>query len=107
PVVEVRETTGVLPPMAEAGVDFAMAMSAEPDDVIAGRLSAPGAGTPMKLAPEQIQRLRSASAKARTVSAAGIIGEEPRTAVSSVQAQTRERQLGDLFEYGIEKPVTV
>ncbi len=26
---------------------------------------------------------------------------------SSVQAQTRERQVGDLFEYGIEKPVTV
>jgi hypothetical protein len=29
------------------------------------------------------------------------------SAVSSVQSQTRERQVGDLFEYGIEKPVTV
>jgi hypothetical protein len=31
----------------------------------------------------------------------------PASEVSSVQSQTRERQVGDLFEYSIEKPVTV
>jgi hypothetical protein len=38
----------------------------------------------------------------------GRSGERERqSAVSSVQTQPRERQVGDLFEYGIEKPVTV
>jgi hypothetical protein len=32
---------------------------------------------------------------------------ERESAVSSVPVQTRERQVGDLFEYGIEQPVTV
>jgi len=40
-------------------------------------------------------------------SAAGGRGGYGGSAVSSVQSQTRERQVGDLFEYGIEKPVTV
>jgi hypothetical protein len=40
-------------------------------------------------------------------SSPGLLGEEPRRAVSSVQTQTRERQVGDLFEYAIERPVTV
>ena len=46
--------------------------------------------------------------KARAESGGGGYGGGARaSAVSSVQSQTRERQVGDLFEYGIEKPVTV
>ena len=37
----------------------------------------------------------------------GVSAAKLRSAVSSVPTQTRERQVGDLFEYGIEKPVTV
>jgi hypothetical protein len=93
PVVEVRETTGVLPPMAEAGVDeaeYELGM-----DMMSAAASAP------------------APAKARTRKAEGGGrggyggGAARASAVSSVQSQTRERQVGDLFEYGIEKPVTV
>jgi hypothetical protein len=91
PVVEVKETTGVLPPMAEYGVEqalFGMISDAESYD-------APMAASPAKpLARMRKMAERDESPKAKS-------------AVSSVQAQTRERQVGDLFEYGIEKPVTV
>jgi hypothetical protein len=50
-----------------------------------------------------IGRLRTASAKGQKLNS----GELRAAAVSSVQSQTRERQVGDLFEYGIERPVTV
>jgi hypothetical protein len=100
PVVEVRETTGVLPPMAEAGVtEFEMTMDAE--EMTKGEIAAP-AGAKRKLAPHMVERLREASARGQKMTAAEI-----RSAASSVQSQTRERQVGDLFEYGIEKPVTV
>ena len=89
PVVEVRETTGVLPPMAEAGVEHLAEAAYASADLMVAAPAAPAA------------KMRRAVAMA----AGG--GVPQRTAVSSVQAQTRERQLGDLFEYGIEKPVTV
>ena len=38
---------------------------------------------------------------------AATCGGDRTSAVSSVQSQTRERQVGDLFEYDIEKPVTI
>jgi hypothetical protein len=88
PVVEVKETTGVLPPMVEDGVtttDFdAVEVSASPmrKRVTAQLMAAGGAAAPAMAPPA-------------------------RSAVSSVAAQTRERQAGDLFEYGIETPVTV
>src|SRR5262249_10917806 len=95
PVVEVKETTGVLPPLAEAGVeDYELAMDA------ATLSTAPAAPTMMRMAKV---RAKAEAGGGR----GGYGGGGPQSAVSSVQSQTRERQLGDLFEYGIEKPVTV
>lgn len=100
PVVEVKETTGVLPPMAEYGVDDDLDDDDSDDlnDTSVSYASAP--------ATERERMMR----KGIRVAAPGMLGDAPmkaKSAVSSVQAQTRERQVGDLFEYGIEKPVTV
>lgn len=89
PVVEVKETTGVLPPMAEAGMDYELALS---EGVAFAAAGAPAPAAPLARMRKMASRDESPKAK---------------SAVSSVQAQTRERQVGDLFEYGIEKPVTV
>jgi hypothetical protein len=93
-VVEVKETTGVLPPMAEAGIESVDSYMMEFTDtaVEATRTAA--------LAPPAMMR------KLEKAGGAGYGGARA-SAVSSVQSQTRERQVGDLFEYGIEKPVTV
>lgn len=96
PVVEVKETTGVLPPMAEAGFDDDF--DDDLNDMSVTYASAPA------LDRERMMR------KGIRVAASGMLDDAPKkakSAVSSVQAQTRERQVGDLFEYGIEKPVTV
>ncbi len=99
PVVEVKETTGVLPLMAEAGFDDDLDDDDGDDlnDTSVSYASAPGTVRERMML------------KGIRVSAPGMIADAPRakSAVSSVQAQTRERQVGDLFEYGIEKPVTV
>ncbi|VTS02457.1 Uncharacterized protein OS=Myxococcus fulvus (strain ATCC BAA-855 / HW-1) GN=LILAB_05520 PE=4 SV=1: DUF4139 [Gemmata massiliana] len=92
PVVEVKETTGVLPPMAEAGVE---------DYEVTGELmafSAPAAPAPARMA--KMRRRESIESVEKNYGSRS-------SAVSSVQAQTRERQVGDLFEYSIDKPVTV
>jgi hypothetical protein len=83
PVVAVKETTGVLPPEVEEGVWVSGG-----EDVLEDReeMAAP-------------QRAFLVSGAARTVRRA--------TAPSSTPAQVRERQLGDLFEYEIEHPVTI
>jgi hypothetical protein len=87
PVVAVKETTGVLPPVAEAGdddfsVDFEMPPMAA--------MAAP---------PARMAKSREyVKAGAKSVA---------RPAVSSMPTQTRERQVGDLFEYVIENAVTV
>lgn len=95
PVVEVKETTGVLPPTVESGFD-AMPMDMESAQLFS--MAAPGsAKESVKLSREQIGRLREVEQKRG----------QPRAAVSSVETQTRERQVGDLFEYVIERPVTV
>ncbi|QDU18693.1 DUF4139 domain-containing protein [Urbifossiella limnaea] len=94
PVVQVKETTGVLPPMAEAGFDDDFG------DVPAEALAMSADFAP---APAAMRKMRVASA-----SAAGMVRDAGRPAgPSSVETQTRERQVGDLFEYAIEKPVTV
>ena len=97
PVVEVRESTGVLPPMAEAGVEsvdsYMMEFAAADEAVSAGG--------------GRVERMRMA--KSRAMPAAMMAAPAPMraSAVSSVQTQTRERQVGDLFEYVIDNPVTV
>ena len=88
PVVEVKETTGVLPPTVEAGYE-AMGFA---DDGMA--YAAAGSSEMGKLRKRMSPQVAAAPAAARP-------------AVSSVQTQTRERQVGDLFEYAIERPVTV
>lgn len=97
PVVAVKETTGVLPPMAEAGVDEdydALEMAAPAAAYMSGELMAPAA--------------KSRKMMGRPGGGGGRGGYAgPASAVSSVHTQTRERQVGDLFEYEIEKPVTV
>ncbi|HYH64001.1 MAG TPA: DUF4139 domain-containing protein [Urbifossiella sp.] len=98
PVVQVKETTGVLPPMAEYGFeeDFPAAFGPMSADAVV--MSAPVAAA-ARLSPDQLDKLRKASARGPKLEAA--------FGPSSVDTQTRERQVGDLFEYAIEKPVTV
>ena len=94
PVVEVKESTGVLPPMAEPGVDM--------DEAEAMYLAAPmAAGYGGGAAPGAMAKRRYAE-----ITRGGTMRDSG-SGVSSVQTQTRERQVGDLFEYVIDKPVTV
>ncbi len=98
PVVEVRETTGVLPPMAEAGIESVESMLMEFDD---------DANDQAKFARYSPAMAAAAPMRRKTMSSDRGEQNSRASAVSSVQAQTRERQVGDLFEYQIEKPVTV
>src|SRR5581483_1305252 len=86
PVVEVQETTGVLPPTVEEGIPFL-------DEQV------------MRDAERTVQRhaLTSSFRQATPL----ILSDSGRSAVSSTPAQVRERKLGDLFEYQIEHPVTI
>jgi hypothetical protein len=89
PVVAVKETTGVLPPEIEEGVELESLS-----------LSAPA---PAAAYTQQEFRMRKTSGGL----GAGGKGERSRDAVSSMPAQVRERKIGDLFEYEIEHPVTI
>jgi len=98
PEVRVQETTGVLPPEVEEG----MAMARLAHDVSEYELERGGAAGARALMrakkqesagePDQLKMMRSVAAV---------------SAVSSTPAQTRERKIGDLFEYEIEHPVTI
>jgi hypothetical protein len=85
PEVKVQETTGVLPPEVEEGMDL-----------FGAALEAPAAG-----AGGRVSR--------KTMLAKHELGEvmRVRSAVSSTPTQTRERKIGDLFEYEIEHPVSI
>jgi hypothetical protein len=93
PVVAVKETTGVLPPEVEEGMqtESVDSMLAEVADMgIAARaMAAPGAA---------VRKMRAAGSRG---------GYGGGSAVSSTPAQVRERKVGDLFEYEIEHPVTI
>ena len=87
PAVAVKETTGVLPPVVEEGVELmdfdgesAIELMAPAPMMAAVARSAPGAARARKqaMAPQQMS-----------------------------PAQVRERKVGDLFEYEIEHPVTI
>ncbi len=103
PVIEVKETTGVLPPTVEAGFE-AMALAAEPSD------------SEYDEALGAFESGKRAMVASRKGSMYGLGGggrggyggsARPQSAASSMPTQTRERQVGDLFEYAIERPVTV
>ncbi len=89
PVVEVQETTGVLPPMAEAGFD------ADDDGSVTTDYD------PLEMAAA------APMLRAMPVSYRGLGGGARAATPSSVRQQTRERQVGDLFEYAVDHPVTV
>src|SRR5262249_22808343 len=91
PVVQVKETTGVLPPEGEEGM-LAEAMDESLSLLRAESVPAAPGGARMRKMSE-------------SVSARG--GYGGRSAVSSMPAQVRERKLGDLFEYEIEHAVTI
>jgi hypothetical protein len=96
PEVAVKETTGVLPPEVEVGMALAELAHQEQ----AESLTVPAAPAPVAL--------RSMMLKGIKVSAPGMLsGGLHESAVSSMPAQVRERQVGDLFEYHIEHPVTI
>ena len=85
PVVEVAETTGVLPPEVEGGMAL---MNASDAELIYG------GAAPMAAMADAPQKRRTRVA----------MGKQ---AASSTPTQVRERKLGDLFEYTIEHPVTI
>jgi hypothetical protein len=85
PVVAVKETTGVVPPMVEEGMEV---------ESLAVAAAAAHAAAP-----------RGASAQVRKYERS--LGGMPRDSISSMPAQVRERKIGDLFEYEIEHPVTI
>lgn len=109
PVVRVRETTGVLPPEVEEGMLQQALFGSVFDTPEAGSLaeasefeltmdeSAKAAGQRMNVV-KSVRDIHGLGLKARATAGGG---------PSSMPAQTRERKLGDLFEYEIEHPVTI
>jgi len=94
PVVQVQESTGVLPPEVESG----MALMEAYQDIS----SEPTAAT--------VQRLFAETPRSETVQSRQVVEasrKASRAKASSTPAQIRERKLGDLFEYQIEHPVTI
>ncbi len=97
PVVEVKEGTGVLPPQAEVGIESVDSMLMEMDDASE---SVAGRGGMRK-------RMRSGGGGGAKMPSPGAPLFLGGSGASSVVTQTRERQVGDLFEYTIETPVSV
>jgi hypothetical protein len=96
PVVQVKETTGVLPPEVEAGMY--LAEMAQGGDTALDYYAAAAVAEPSTATGTVARRAGAKEAVFMGVT---------RTAVSSTPAQVRERKLGDLFEYEIEHPVTI
>ena len=91
PAVAVKETTGVLPPVVEEGVER-MRAEAAPDEMLP---AAPLARS------RSVRAAMPASSPGATAPKRAMLPEQ------LSQAQVRERKLGDLFEYEIEHPVTI
>lgn len=86
PVVKVEEQVSIAPPMVEEGY----ALAAAEMEFDTGALAS------------SRKRMSNASFAPAAMAAA----PQPRM-VSSVDVQTRERQVGDLFQYSITRPVTI
>ncbi len=97
PEVHVQETTGVLPPIMEETL-YSEVLAEE---------AVPAAAAPAPAVPGAF----AAKSRARGLISGGGAGGpgemQRRSAVSSMPTQVRERQVGDLFEYAIEHPVTI
>ena len=92
PVIQVQETTGVLPPMLEEGIP----LLALDDTGNALEESAVGA-------PAAMMGAMPRPTKTMVAGPARMAASMP----SSMTTQVRERKVGDLFEYAIEHPVTI
>ncbi|MFO0890757.1 MAG: hypothetical protein U0790_16630 [Isosphaeraceae bacterium] len=90
PVVEVKETTGVLPPEVEVG----MSAGVLEEHLLSYE----------EPAPASLAMAAPARAGGYGMRMAKRLAED---AISTTPAQVRERKLGDLFEYEIEHPVTI
>ncbi|MCI0683330.1 MAG: hypothetical protein L0Y71_14600 [Gemmataceae bacterium] len=91
PEVKVQETTGVLPPEVEEGVEVE-----EMADEVMMLAAAPTAGAgKMRAMQRKLERVRAPRAASYE------------TLQATTPAQVRERKIGDLFEYEIEHPVTI
>ena len=90
PAVAVKETTGVLPPVVEEGVEslYELAGLAQSER---RETAMPSLRSPMVVSAPAGARVRKQALQPEQLS----------------QAQVRERKLGDLFEYEIEHPVTI
>jgi hypothetical protein len=89
PEVRVQETTGVLPPTMEEGLEFESADAVRSyAEKVQGGILLPDA------APAAFKRKAA-------------MQREDRSGESSMAAHVRERKIGDLFEYEIEHPVTI
>lgn len=88
PEVKVAETTGVLPPVVEDGMETA-ALAELPTELL---YQAAGSPPP----PARARAVRAAYKSLADTSVP-----------SSMPTQVRERKLGDLFSYDIDKPVTI
>jgi hypothetical protein len=97
PVVDVRETTGVLPPILESGE---LLSDGDFDDEEFDERQVPRAAPPLSKRMKESVALSTAHFSAMPA-------ELSTKSISSVQTQVRERQIGDLFEYEIERPVTI
>jgi hypothetical protein len=91
PVVEVKETTGVLPPEVEEGMAFDALVLGDADE----------------RAFDEPRRMKSRALAMHAMPAPPMEASARRAPISSTPAQVRERKLGDLFEYEIEHPVTI
>jgi hypothetical protein len=94
PAVAVKETTGVLPPVVEEGVELMLAEAEASFD---------------RLEPAApMARSRSlAAAMPGGYGGGGVARKQAMAPEQMSAAQVRERKVGDLFEYQIEHPVTI
>jgi hypothetical protein len=91
PVVQVQETTGVLPPVVEEGIPMEAMMMEMAEE---SEAMEPRAGLRVPVRSRQLLAKQAPVAMDRAMA-------------SSTPAQVRQRKLGDLFEYEIEHPVTI
>jgi len=103
PTVQVRETTGVLPPEIEGGfaTESVDSMMVEFTDTATDFDALERAPVSAMMSAPVARRRKAATG------GGGGYGGGGRSEASSMPTQTRERQIGDLFEYQIERPVSI
>ncbi|NOK36185.1 hypothetical protein HMI49_23570 [Corallococcus exercitus] len=105
PIVEVRSETGVAPVIPQEAHESAYepVMDAEMDDSFGSQGAAPAASIMPMAAPAPAPRMR---AKGGPMIGGGGRGMRE-TLEQSTAVTTLTKEVGDLFEYGVDRPVTV